>query len=373
MRSPIIFPILFLLCLCSRAQTLHVISGGVADGKNAPLQGATIFLTGRMNITTSDVNGNFRLSDLSAGNYSIVITMVGYKPVVRNVTVYDQDIKLSLQLEQQATELKAVIVKPDRSRVKNLEVFKRAFLGESENAAQCKILNSEILTFNYNKKAGELIASTDDILTIKNQALGYQIKYVLLDFKYDESKNAVTYEGYPSFEELRGTTEEEAQWKRNRRMAFLGSIHQFIRAVYDENCRANGFIVYKIRNRPPFDLPAINKNLIKIDFGQVSFDSLLTVKDEHSKILRFSDALYVIYTKAKEQVEYQNKNYSMHGAYTDRWMPEGQVSIVNLFGPVAIEENGLFTPPANLYFEGYMGWEKIADLVPYEYSLAEQN
>jgi hypothetical protein len=54
-------------------------------------------------------------------------------------------------------------------------------------------------------------------------------------------------------------------------------------------------------------------------------------------------------------------------------MPEGQVSIVNLFGPVSIDENGLFTPVANLYFEGYMGWEKIADLVPYEYTPAEQN
>jgi hypothetical protein len=363
----------FLLCLNSRAQTLHVISGSVGDDKNVPLRGATIFLTGRMNITTSDANGNFSLNNLSAGNYSIVITMIGYKAFVKDISIYDQDIHLTLKLEQQATYLKAVTVRPDRSRLKNLEIFKRAFLGESENASQCKILNSEILTFDYDKKAGQLTAGTDDILTIRNQALGYQIKYVLLNFKYDESKNAVSYEGYPSFEELRGTPEEEAKWKINRRTTFLGSIHQFIRSVYDENCRANGFLVYKIRNRPPFDLANTNKNWIKIDFEQVSFDSLLTVKDEHFKTLRFSDALYVIYTKGKEQVEYQDKNYSLRGVYTDRWMPEGQVSIVNLSGPVSIDENGLFTPVANLYFEGYMGWEKIADLVPYEYTPAEQN
>ena len=373
MRSPVFFTTVFLLCLNSRAQTLHVISGSVGDDKNAPLQGATIFLTGRMNITTSDANGNFRLNNLSAGNYSMVITMIGYKTVVKDVTIHDQDIHLTLKLEQQATYLKAVVVKPDKSRLEILEIFKKAFLGESENASQCKILNSEVLTFNYDRKAGQLTAGTDDILTIKNQALGYQIKYVLLNFKYDERKSAVSYEGYPSFEELRGTTEEEAQWKINRRKAFLGSIHQFIRSVYDENCRASGFFVYKIKNRTPFDLSNINKNWIKIDYKQVSFDSLLTVKDEQFKTLNFSDALYVIYTKAKEQVEYQDKNYSLAGVYTDRWMPEGQVSIVNLFGPVFIDENGFFTPIANLYFEGYMGWEKIADLVPYEYTLAEQN
>jgi hypothetical protein len=51
-------------------------------------------------------------------------------------------------------------------------------------------------------------------------------------------------------------------------------------------------------------------------------------------------------------------------------------SIYYLFEPggqVSIDENGLFMPTTNLYFEGYMGWEKIADLVPHEYNLAEQN
>ena len=126
-------------------------------------------------------------------------------------------------------------------------------------------------------------------------------------------------------------------------------------------------------HRAPFDLSSSIKKLIRIDYRQVSFDSLLTVKDEHFKILNFSDALYVIYTKGKEQVEYQNKGYSLDGVYTDRRLPDGQVSIVNLFGPVSIDENGFYKPTSDLYFEGYMGWEKIADLVPYEYNPAEQN
>ncbi len=71
--------------------------------------------------------------------------------------------------------------------------------------------------------------------------------------------------------------------------------------------RPDGFIVYKIKNRSPFNLSGSIKNLIRIDYRQVSFDSLLTIKGEHFKTLNFSDALYVIYTKGKEQVEYQNK------------------------------------------------------------------
>ncbi len=67
-----------------------------------------------MNNTVSDVNGNFNLSNLKAGNYNLVITMIGYKPVIKDTTIKDQDIKLSLQLEQQATNLNAVTVIPDK-------------------------------------------------------------------------------------------------------------------------------------------------------------------------------------------------------------------------------------------------------------------
>ena len=372
-RTIFILAFTILICLNSMAQTSFVISGTVVDEKNQPLTGVTVFLTGRMNITTTDTNGYFNLHNLSTGNYNLVITMIGHKPLIQDITVQDKDIELSLRLETQETYLKAVTVKPDKSRLKNLEIFKRQFLGESENATQCKILNSEVLTFNYDKKTEKLTAISDDILIIKNQALGYQLKYVLLNFTYDENKNSTIYQGYPSFEKMHGSPEEEVQWKNNRRTAFLGSIHHFIHSVYDESCQADGFIVYKIKNRSPFDLANTNRNLIRVDYNRVFFDSLLTVKDDHFKILNFSDALYVIYTKGIEQVNFKNKNYSLEGMYSDRRLPQGQVSIVNLLGPVSIDENGLFTPTANLYFEGYMGWEKIAELVPYEYSPAGEN
>lgn len=369
----ILFALAFFLFLHSEAQNSFSISGNISDEKNQPLSGVTVFLTGRMNITVSDTTGHFSLNNLSSGNYNLVVTMIGRKPLVKEFAVVDKDLILSFELEPQVINLKVVTIKPDKSRLKNLEIFKKQFLGESENASQCKILNSEVLTFNYDKKTGKLTATSDDILIIKNLALGYQLKYVLLNFTHDENKNSTIYQGYPSFEKMKGSPEEEEHWKNNRRTAFLGSIHHFIHSVYDESCRPEGFIVYKIKNRSPFDLANTNKNLIRIDYNRVSFDSLLTSKDNHFKILNFSDALYVIYTKGVEQVNFKNKNYSLEGIYSDRRLPQGQVSIVNLLGPISIDENGLFTPTTNLYFEGYMGWEKIADLVPYEFSPVGEN
>jgi hypothetical protein len=366
-------PLFFLFSLHSGAQNLYVITGNVTDERKTPLRGATIFLTGRMNITITDEKGNFTLDKLKAGNYNLVITMIGYKPMAKEISIPGQDSKLSLQLTQQTTNLKEVTVKPDKSRKEYMELFKKEFLGESDNASQCKILNSEILIFVNDSKTGKLTASSDEVLNIRNDALGYQIRYLLNHFEYDGTRNSVVYEGYTSFEELKGTPDEEAQWKENRRAAYFGSMHQFMRSVYEKNCRASGFMVYKIKNRAPLDMGTPNRNLIKIDYDQVSFDSLLLTKDEHNKILHFSDALYVIYTKGKEQANYKNKNYSLRGLYTDRWMPEGQVSIVNLLRPVIVDEDGLFMPTSRLLFEGYMGWEKIGDLVPYEYNPYDQN
>ena len=360
-----------LMCLYGKAQNSYTLTGRVVDEKQAPLPGATVFLTGTKSIAASDGGGNFNLSVLKAGEYKLIVKMVGYKPLVKDVAIREQGMKLSLQLEPDVKSLRSVTVRPDKSWLDHMETFKQQFLGESENALHCKLVNSGILTFDYDRKAEKLTAVADDILIIKNQELGYQLKYVLLNFEYDEKKNSVVFMGYPSFEELKGTPEEEAQWKTNRRMAYLGSIHHFVRCIYEQNCKAEGFVVYKIRNRAPFGFPDANKRPVKVDYDQVSFDSLLTVSDDHHKVLSFKDALYVVYAKQKEQQIYKEKGYSLAGMYITRRVPEGEVSIVNLFGPVTIDDTGAFQPTSSLYFEGYMGWKKIADLVPYEYDPVE--
>lgn len=48
-------------------------------------------------------------------------------------------------------------------------------------------------------------------------------------------------------------------------------------------------------------------------------------------------------------------------------LPYGQMSIVNLKEPVNIDNQGYFEPTQGLFFEGYMAWENIADLVPFDY------
>jgi hypothetical protein len=359
------------LCLRVKAQTGFVVTGIVTDEKKLPVAGATVFLAGTRMMVASDSKGNFSLGNLSGGDYKLVVKVVGYKPLIKEIAVRKLGMQLTLQLDPDIRSLKSVTVHPDKTWLDHVESFKQQFLGESGNATQCKIVNSGILNFEYDKKAGKLTARADDLLIILNQELGYRLKYVLLGFEFDENRNSVAFQGYPSFEELRGTPEQEAEWRANRRKAFLGSTQHFIRCVYDQNCKAEGYVVYKIRNRTPFGFPETQKGPVRLDYNQVSFDSLLTVSDDHHKVLDFKDALYVIYAKDKEETVYTSKNYSLAGMYGNRRMPDGQISIVNLFGPVIIDEHGAFQPIARLYLEGYMGWKKIGDLVPFDYDPAE--
>jgi hypothetical protein len=363
----LLYILTMLLCLRGQAQSGLVLKGRVLDEHKEAMPGATVFLGGTKHVVSSDTGGHFILTNLRTGDYKIIVKVVGYKPLVKDVQIRQQEQQLVLQLLPDAKYLKSVTVKPDRSWLEKVETFRTQFLGESENAGKCKLVNPGVLSFSYDRATGDLNVDADDLLVITNPQLGYRLKYALTHFVYNEKKGSVVYEGYPSFEELHASKEEEAEWKANRRKAYLGSIHHFMRSIYNQNCKAEGFMVYKIKNRDPFGAVGTTKVGVKIDYNPVSFDSLLTVVDDHHKKLEFSDALYVIYTKEKEQENYTAGQHSFAGWYATRRMPDGEISIVNRLGPISIEESGSYIPTPWLYFEGYMGWEKIGDLVPFEY------
>lgn len=363
-----IFHILFaVVCFTARAQNGLELKGRVVDERKAAMPGATVFLGGTKYATTADTAGYFRLAGLKAADYKVIVKVVGYKPLVRSIVMRDKNQELTVQLEPDPKYLKAVTVKPDKSWLDNLETFKQQFLGESDNAGLCKLVNPGVLNFIYDRKTGDLTATADEMLIVTNKQLGYRLKYVLVQFTYNSDKGSVLFEGFPAFEELHGSADEEAQWKANRRQAYYGSIRHFMRSVYNQNCKAEGFVVYKIKNRTPMSSQAAGKIGVRIDYSPIVFDTLLTVVDEHHKQLGFNDALYVIFTRQKEPTGYADGGHSFAGAYTTRSVPQGQVSIVNRSGPVLVDENGAFLPTASLYFEGFMGWKKVGDLVPFEY------
>jgi iron complex outermembrane receptor protein len=90
------------------------IYGRITDSEGNPLVGASITLENTFLGTYSGVNGNYRLSQVRQGNYTLVASYLGFETVKIDVKV-DKDVELNVQLRQSSQYLDAVVVSSTRA------------------------------------------------------------------------------------------------------------------------------------------------------------------------------------------------------------------------------------------------------------------
>lgn len=90
------------------------IHGRITDSEGNPLVGASVSLENTYLGTYSGVNGNYRLSQVRQGNYTLVASYLGFETVKVDVKV-DKDVALNLQLRQSSQYLDAVVVSSTRA------------------------------------------------------------------------------------------------------------------------------------------------------------------------------------------------------------------------------------------------------------------
>lgn len=362
---------LFLLISATTfAQQTLTIGGTVSDDKGA-IPGATVFLTGTKFMMATNATGDFKFSKVPPGNYSLIVKMLGFEPFLKQMMVGDANVTINVLLKESTSQLAEVVIRPNsKDWYKNLELFKAQFLGENDNAKQCKIMNAEVLALNYDKDTRILKASAEDLLKIENKALGYRITYLLVNFQFDTRKNTVVYQGYPSFENMTGTTGEEAAWNEKRAGAYEGSIQHFISSLYNNNTKQQGFVVYELAKWTPGGSGYFTHADSTVRKRRVELDTMLTTMNQNYKKLGFNKPLFVVYLKKREDTQYQAHGYSLSKLYQDKRLDDGQTSIINLQAPtVIIDAKGAFYKPQDLFFEGYMGWQKVANLTPFGFNL----
>jgi len=398
---------LFLFCLLigfavqTDAQTFSI-SGTVKD-KQGVLPGASIYLSNYKNATSTNSDGKFVLNNLKAGNYDVLVQMMGYLPFTRNVIISDKSVNIDIILKDNTILLNEVVIRTDPNRERYLNMFKEFFIGKTPNAEKCKILNPAVLNIDYDNEARTLTVKSNDFLVIENKALGYKLRYMLQFFEYNYKTRIVYYAGLPTFEDLKGSKSKMRGWVKNREAAYYGSSQQFFKSLYAGTTKEDGFIINKMIKIPNEQRPAdsiINKNMKRltksvknvIRIGSAENDSLtywskvrdmpknisilnradvLTdtlVRQEYKnlKTMNFKDQLYVIYTKERESVEYTNM--SGHSVSRPLDVPNYEISIINMLeGPLHFYENGGIYEPRSILYEGYWAYEKIADMVPMDY------
>lgn len=360
---------LFLLMICSPvwswAQTDlgYTVAGVVKDSvSNETLPFASVFFSGTTFGTTSDKDGNFTLKADRPGTYDLVISFTGYQTYFRQVDLNEQQVlRLNVSLYLSTRNLGAVTVtaKKDEAWRRNLELFKKTFLGTSSNANACRIVNEEVLNFDDNRKERTFEAYASEPLIIENKALGYRIKYLLEDFRIFYRSNYSVFYGFPSFEELGKKGKVKSSWTKKRDKAYLGSIAHFFKVLYEDKITEAGFEVNAAQD--------MKRGGRAIDLTPIDMSTLVSLKPNGTtKVLSFENYLYVVYKNEKESLQYKAFQNSISpkaaGKEQLSWifMPEGVTE-------VTFEKSGYLINPLSVVTNGYWGFEKLGDMLPMDY------
>lgn len=354
-----IIPFLFIATLVF-SQAGYTVAGKVID-KNTklPLQGASVFAQNTTFGMATEAEGNFKLK-LPNGGYELIITFTGYETESHRISNLTAGENLVIELAPKEKSLQEVSIVFSNEVTdgwqKYGDFFTENFIGKSEFSQQTRIKNPEVLKFYFSKKRNRLKVLASEPLLVENFALGYIIKFAIDSFTYEYDNNTAQFIGYPLFEEMLGAADKGVVWQQNRIKAYKGSQLHFMRSLYNKNLADEGFEVqFLVKNNDNETTIPLKKPYLALNY----------TRDDSSNIVEFrpnQPDIVVIYTKAKPEMAYLN--------FDPKAKKDFQVSTLSIAKgeSIVIEQNGYFFEQGDITTNGYWGFEKVGDMLPYDYT-----
>ena len=341
-----------------------IFKGTIIDAaRNEPIPYATVFLTNTTFGVSADEKGKFSLK-VPEGNYDVIVRMLGFESLtfsLNTTTLQPQGYKMMLlPMEDQLDEIE---VEEERDPVwyRNLATFKIYFLGSSENAKSTTILNEKVLRLDDQSEPAVLKVKAADVLKIENPKLGYRLDYLLTDFRFEVRERYIFYGGNPLF--IPDTTLSQSKLKKvetNRELAYRGSLQHFIQALYQGKVREQGFEIRRLDR-----LPKDGGFLDQLNSQILNEETLLDRGTDGKVTISYDFHLHILYKLEKESSEYAG---IMNGKKS-----VNQSSLMKLeVDALELYENGGYANPFGIMVEGYMAWERVADLLPLDYRPLEK-
>jgi hypothetical protein len=230
------------------AQTTAV-SGTVVDAlTGAPVEFANVFLAQTTSGTSTDASGAFVLRNVPAGSYELIVSRVGYARASRRIDAAPgtgRPLRIEIQPRAfESEEVEILGIEPGEWK-RLLGFFTTAFLGRTENASSCTILNPQHLDLRYNADTRILKASCDTTLVIENHALGYRIDFEIDLFEWDVVQDIGRYIVYPRFLPLPVLSPEDSANRVARtERTYKGSFKHFLRSMISGTADEEMFGIY---------------------------------------------------------------------------------------------------------------------------------
>jgi len=321
-----------------------------------PIESVSIYLSNTSIGTVSNAKGEFILTNFPYGKYDLVVSCLGYETHVQTVESRDLSF-LKIKLKSRIKELADVVVESyDKNGWKKWgDFFVESFIGTSDNARSCKILNKEAVRFNYSKTKNQLKAFATEPLIIQNKAIGYEIKYELQTFTYNYESKMLFFAGYPFFQQMEAKSDQaNERFEKKRAESYYGSMMHFMRAVYANKIKENKFEIRKIIEKS-------GDNFL-VD-SLLSADDIAYALDSTKVIFEFSNKLDITYKGGTTPIEYWNKPF----VESKRGYQVSQIELTS-GNYIQIVSNGRYYNPLDLLSYGYWAWsEKIANMLPFDY------
>ena len=318
--------LLFLFISCYTVGYSQVVRGIVLDEKTkTPISFASVYFNGTFAGTISDVNGCFELNRSEHTSMPLTLSAIGYYSF--NLTDFSSSKPIPIYLKPKEYELKGTVVKSKsllKVRMRNLKLFKEEFIGLSDNAPKCKILNDNDITFNYYADKDTLKAFALKPILIENKALGYTVTYYLDKFEYYRKKRAVFFKGNIVFKADEATADKQKVYAENRRETYLGSRMHFFRTLSLNDLIIKGF--------------TITDSTFKV----LKLKDIVVLDPKDNRYLNYPAGFKISYSKGTSYVNFL-KNY------------------------VFFDKTGYFDA-SGINWIGDMGEQRIAEWLPYEYT-----
>ncbi len=369
-----------------------------------PIPNVTVFLNNTTVGTITNSDGEFKLR-MPDGVYELVISHIGFKTVKYDLDTSTYTDPLFFPLSEEKLALDEVVVvgkQNDGEWNYNFSVFVKEFLGTSEFSTSCTILNPNALFFEFDAENNSLTAQAMETLRIKNEALGYEIRY---DLEHFSIENKLTrYAGYAYFKESTGRKNKYRKWKKNRLQAYKGSQLHFYRSVLNHTAQEEGFVIHQFARKkntkrpteeelskarkivassnvrvniskkigPPknaLDSAVLTLNKARlpkyVDYlykSDLASSDIVQVVDAKT-YLKFDDNLRITYLHEKEE-----EGYILRNPFSKPRKALPQTSnIIPLADKILIYNEGILADPLNVLYEEYWSYEKFAHALPLDY------
>jgi hypothetical protein len=335
--------ILFLFGHHLSAQT--IITGVVSDSASALISNASVYISKTTIGTTTDKDGTYSISISQHGEFELTASFIGYKS--RSVKIYANGQKqiINMKLFLNTVLLNEVsISSKEKNRTKNYAEFIKLFIGETENAQDCRIANPGDLHLYRDPENNYIKGFSVKPLRIDNKALGYTIMFDLVDFNYDLKDSIFKFSGYSHFQPMKGTLRNNKKWTRNRLIAYYGSRMHFLRSLFSDSLNFENFKIYDNGSNNYQASPAqlsflksTGKNNCLLMFNKLPLS--ITYHDNHAEL-------------ANGILGFQPHDYESKLVFSDT---------------LKVFPNGYYDNPYSITWTGAMSADRVADMLPFDF------